>query len=375
MEIEREVLFSMLHYPKDIEEFLSKVKMTTFSKSGLEILNLIIALKEKNTLNLNALMANLSENFKKSDYFGAFVLCEANPNYLSFIDIFNKKYVIRMQKKIANDLLKASDENVILDIEYLKKELEVQKDGFKNLIKWSEYYRTKPQSKVYKTNIPFIDNCFEGGFELGQLMLISGDPDSGKTMLGLQILENLSKITRVCFFSFEFPVEHYLKRKNESSSGLNAENFFIIDEGFDINEVANNIKELYKQKGVKFFLIDSQMRLTTPQARAGEEEESLKFSILARLCHHLNIFIFFIIQTSKSDEDTPLGSKKGAHEASIIVRLKRDKNKEEERTIVVKKNKQTGKHYKSEILFDPKMLKFYEPSQRELEIIYEMPNV
>ena len=102
-------------------------------------------------------------------------------------------------------------------------------------------------------------------------MLISGDPDSGKTMLGLQILENLSKITRVCFFSFAFPIEHYLKRRDERSSSLNAESFFIIDEGFDINEVANNIKELYKQKGVKFFLIDSQMRLTTPQARAGEE--------------------------------------------------------------------------------------------------------
>ena len=101
----------------------------------------------------------------------------------------------------------------------------------------------------------------------------------------------------------------------------------------------------------------------------------MKFSILARLCHHLNIFILFIIQTSKSDEDTPLGSKKGAHEASIIVRLKRDKNKEEERTIVVKKNKQTGKHYKSEILFCTKELRFYEPQEKELEIIYEMPNV
>lgn len=63
------------------------------------------------------------------------------------------------------------------------------------------------------------------------------------------------------------------------------------------------------------------MRITSPNGRNMEEEESLKFSLLAKLCHSMGILVFLIVQTSKSDRDNPMGSKKGGHEASVIIRI------------------------------------------------------
>lgn len=137
----------------------------------------------------------------------------------------------------------------------------------------------------------------------------------------------------------------------------------IINDGFDINEIADNIKFLARQ-GVKVFLIDSQMRIEVPKARSMEEEESAKFSILVKLAHNLEILVILIIQTAKSDSSTPMGSKKGGHESSITIRIehckpsKDDANNNKEfdprkRMIIIKKNKQTGKHFKEEVTFDP----------------------
>ena len=108
-----------------------------------------------------------------------------------------------------------------------------------------------------------------------------------------------------------------------------------------------------------------------------EEEESMKFSILARLCHNLDISIFLIIQNAKGDTENPMGSKKGGHEASIIMRIEKtapDKNDimqsnnlydENKRIIKIQKNKQSGKHFKEELYFDTKSLSFYTLEQNK----------
>ena len=105
-----------------------------------------------------------------------------------------------------------------------------------------------------------------------------------------------------------------------------------------------------------------------------EEEESLKFSTLAKICHSLDVLIFLIVQTSKGDRDNHMGSKKGGHEASIIMRIEHTKAKDEnlrefnesERMFIVKKNKQTGKHFKEKVFFNHQTLRFTS-QQREVE--------
>ena len=51
---------------------------------------------------------------------------------------------------------------------------------------------------------------------------------------------------------------------------------------------------------------------------------------------------------------------------------------ENARIFKVKKNKQTGKHYKDRILFDKERLRFYEETQsqpKEVEIVFEYEQV
>ena len=246
-----------------------------------------------------------------------------------------------------------------------------------NFKEWIEYYKNKPVLAQIKSGISFLDSAFDGGFELAQLVLISGDAEAGKTSLGLQLLENIARIYPVCFFCFEFTIEQYLKRKTQKTL-FKQENFFMINDGYDIHEIAQNIKILSK-KGVNVFLIDSQMRITSPRARNMEEEESLKFSSLAKLAHQYNLLIFLIIQTAKGDRDNPMGSKKGTHEASVILRVERMEadrqdasqfNKEfdpNKRLFLVRKNKQTGKHFKEIVYFDDKSLKNYDINERNQE--------
>lgn len=384
--LEQEILFSMANFPKNIESFLKKVPQNLFSKEGKVILKHLLELNSQGILRDSTLFASLSEEFKEGEYFKSMLLCEANPNYLQFCELFLKQYSLKTQESIARELYQASKAGTLLDLSLLGTKLEIATKEVRNLKSWSEYYAQLPEARLFKTEIPFLDNCFGGGLALGQLMLVFGEPEAGKTMFSLQVLENLSFKTKVCFFCFEFTINDYLKRRAKSNF-VKPENFLIINDGYELEEIARNITNLAKE-GVKFFLIDSQMRVTNQGGRNSEEEESQKFSTLAKLCHSLNLFILFICQNSKTDKDNPLGSKKGGHEASIIVHIERVKPEREDieqrnqefdekaRIFKVKKNKQNGKHYKDRILFDKEQLRFYEEEQkRECEIVYEYDEV
>lgn len=365
--LEQEILYSMIAYPQDISAFLAKCEPKCFSKEGNTLLQAILALHEKQTLSLNTLDLSLSAEFKEGEYYLNFLSANINPHFLNLAPLLTQNYLIEAQRNIASKLLNASASNQIIDLSVFSKDLDIVKEPFKTLDEWLLYYSQKPKLPKLKTGISFLDSCFDGGLELGQLMLISGDPEAGKTMLGIQILENIARAQKVCFFCFEFTIEQYLKIAAQKR--LNKQNIYIINDGYDINEVALNIKQLYKQ-GVRAFLIDSQMRLVSPAGRNMEEEESLKFSILARLCHSLGIIVILIVQTSKGDRDNPMGSKKGGHESSITLRIERNAPAKDDvlqkgnefdentRTILVKKNKQTGKHFKELVRFDTTNLTF-----------------
>jgi hypothetical protein len=145
----------------------------------------------------------------------------------------------------------------------------------------------------------------------------------------------------------------------------------VIDDGYDINDIIGELK-FWRKKGVRFVMIDSQMRIENSFTKGVtlEEKESEKFSRLAKFSHRNDMIIILIIQTSKSDTSasviSPMGSKKGAHEASIIIHLKRVKDddktgQKELREIILSKNKQNGVHFKGQVVFNPYTLKFTRP--------------
>ncbi|KAA6225939.1 MULTISPECIES: RAD55 family ATPase [unclassified Campylobacter] len=376
--LQAQILSSFVSYPNIIDDFLEKVPFKVFLPEAQSILKEILELKEKSVLNEQSLNTKISDNYKQSEFYAEFLAALPLPNALKLAPLMLKKYQLQNQEKIASKLMMAAKNNEILDLFILSKELEINENELKTLTQWHNEYKNKPLLQKYPTKISFLDSCFNGGIELAKLVLIGGDPEAGKTMLCLQILENLSKTgNKVCFFSFEFTIDDYLKRRDSNSRFLNPDNFFIVNDGYDLEDVVRNIKHLYK-KGVKFFLIDSQMRVTSDNINLTiEESESRKFSTLAKLCHSLEITIFFIIQNSKGDKDNPLGSKKGGHEANIIIRIellpvskddllqKNNVFDEKKRLIILKKNKQTGKHFTEEVYFNKEELRFYAIDNRQ----------
>lgn len=361
--LEQEILLSMMHYKEDIDEFLGKTPRQVFSKKGSIILDKILALQSKKALSTHSLLNALTTEQQGDEY--VLELFSKTPNS-SFVNLSQEliiAYKLKMQKENGLKMIKASDNNTLLDLSMLEKA--VESNEYKNLAQWIDYYSTRPEQPKFKTKVSFLDSVFDGGLEVAQLVLISGDPEAGKTTLGLQMLENISHYAKVGFFSFEFTIEQYIRAKQAERKPPNLENMYIINEGYELYTIAQNIKNLYRQ-GVKVFLIDSQMRITSPQGRNMEEEESLKFSLLAKLCHSMGILVFLIVQTSKSDRDNPMGSKKGGHEASVIIRIEHCKAEiealrefsENSRMVILKKNKQTGKHFKEKVAFNPQTRKF-----------------
>lgn len=387
--LEAVILHSMIEYPHKIDEFLQATTRKPFSKKGNEILDKILSLAKdsKNLeqgISLEALKASLPSAWLDDSFTLEIFASTPNVNFCDFAQIFIKDYLLARQKDLAKKMLSASDNGEVLDVVIENAKNEILHYDYKSVEAWQREYESKPKMPNFSTGIGFFDECLKGGLELGQLMILGGDPEAGKTTFGLQMLEFLSKKHKTCFFCFEFTIEGYLQAKIKKR-GLNfsAQNMIIINDGYHINEVAQNIKNLAKQ-GVKFFLIDSQMRIVNTGGRNIEEEESQKFSILARLAHSLNIFVCLIIQTAKGDRFNPSNSKKGAHEANISVRIemvtpekddieqKGQEWDENARNVLVYKNKQTGIHNKRKLAFNASKGLFANfESKKEIEISYK----
>lgn len=365
---ERSILRSMVEYPNDINIFLSVAKKDFFSKKAREILDNILVLHAKNALSIDALNEITPLSLKEDDYYINFLIAQINPNYKNQTGIFIKNYKLKIQQQIATEIQLACNNKEIVDFSLLNKNIDFYDFTLKTFQEWEEEYNKKPQKPKYKSGVSFLDSCLDGGFELAQMVLISGDPEAGKTMLGLQILENISNAHRVLFFSLEFTIDQYIQRRG-SYKHFNKNNIFIENQADDLKQVIEIIKSAYA-RGIKIFLIDSQMRILSDNSLNMEERETLKFTSIAKLCHKLEILVFFIIQNSKADADNPSGTKKGGHESSITIRIERVKPSkddldsvgkeysENKRLIIVKKNKQTGKHFKEEVKFNPKTQRF-----------------
>lgn len=234
------------------------------------------------------------------------------------------------------------------------------------------YYDHNPPPPGIVTGVSFADEGVGGEWDTGNLVTISGDPEAGKTIFTMQMLKEISYREPVGMFAFEFTTRMLIKMQQKSDheyiKNIPAmQNMKVISKGFDISDIERNVKKLVR-KGVRVFGIDSQMRIENAHFSGFtmEERETEKFSRLAKLAQKMDILIFMIIQTTDAAPDRPLGSKKGAHEASVMIRLKREKPKEgeehkERRKYIVHKNKISGQHFEKDIVLNPFTLKFTRP--------------
>jgi len=293
---------------------------------------------------------------------------------VELIEWFNKRELYKLSIQIQESLSSKKSSSLIT------KEIDDVTNGLdqgigtraKSYAQWEVEKSQKAPIPKYATNISFVDSALKGGISAGQFILLMGDPEAGKTVFGTQVLRNVVKNNYLAlFFSFEFTVDDFIDQNQEKKRVFPKDNLQIINDGYDIADVSREIK-LWARKGCRFVLIDSQMRVENSDNRGtAEQSESEKFSKLAKLCHNLNIIIIFITQQGKEDTKggthTPMGTKKGAHEANQIWYIHKMKPKWDEegndlnkelREFEVSKNKQNGRHFKTPIRLDAISLEF-----------------
>lgn len=353
--MENLIMKSFLDYPKHIEDFLKDISLKSFTPFNQKIIKVLIGMNHNNQVpRLETIKLRIGEKDFESEDFKRILEADSYPDYLNLKSDFKTHLCFQMQETLSNKLKEATRKSEVFDYEFLNKyiNLGITRNG-KYFWEWEEYFKNKPPIEKIQTGIIFLDSITEGGIELGQIVLLSGDPEAGKTLLGVQFLMNAHQQHKVTYFGFEFSVRKHIETLRSKNFPIKAENYFIDDQSCELNDLISQIRSLAKE-GHKVFLIDSQMKIQAPiVGRTVEEVETSKFSALSETARSLQVLIIFIVQNSKSDSYTPTGSRKGGHEAHLMIRIERlkmnqlksvrDFNERSKcRRIVILKNKQTG---------------------------------
>ncbi len=353
--MENLIINSFVNYPNDIEDFLEEIHITSFTPFNQKIIKALLEMKNKNqVVQLETIRLKIGDEAFESKEFSAILQADSYPNYLDLKSDFKTYLSLKMQERLANELIKATRKSEIFDFDFLGKYIKLgsNRNG-KYFLEWEEFFKSKPKIEKIHTGIDFLDNISEGGFEVGQLILLSGDPEAGKTLLAIQYIINAQQKHKVTYFGFEFSVRKHIETLSSKDFKINKENYFIDDLSCEINDLVSQIRGLAKE-GHKLFVIDSQMKIQAPiVGRTIEEVETIKFTTLADLAKRLQVIIILIIQNSKNDSYAPTGSRKGAHEAHVMIRIEKIKSGElkhikdynergKHRKVLILKNKQTG---------------------------------
>ncbi len=353
--MENLIMKSFLDYPKHIEDFLEDISLKSFTPFNQKLIKVLIAMNHNNQVpRLEIIKIRIGEKEFESEEFKRILEADSYPDYLNLKSDFKTHLCFQMQENLANKLKEATRKSEIFDYEFLNKyiNLGIVRNG-KYFWEWEEYFKNKPPIEKIETGVGFLDTITDGGIELGQMVLLSGDPEAGKTLLGVQFLMSAHQHHKVTYFGFEFSVRKHIETLRSKNFNIKAENYFIDEQSCELNDLISQIRSLTKE-GHKVFLIDSQMKIQAPIiGRTVEEVETSKFSAISETARSLQVLIIFIVQNSKNDSYTPTGSRKGGHEAHLMIRIERLKKYQmsnikdfnergKYRRIVILKNKQTG---------------------------------
>ncbi|WQT64026.1 helicase DnaB [Helicobacter pylori] len=352
--MENLIVKSFLDYLEHIEDFLEDISLKSFSAFNQKVIKALLDMNRKNQpIRLETIKLKIGEKDFESKEFQAILQADSYPDYLNLKSDFKTHLCFQMQEHLSNKLKEATRKSEVFDYEFLDKyiSLGIKRNG-KYFWEWEEYFKNKPSIEKIETGISFLDHLTDGGIEVGQMVLLSGDPEAGKTLLGVQCLTSAQQKHKVTYFGFEFSVRKHIETLREKNFTIKADNYFIDDQSCELNDLIFQIRSLAKE-GHKVFLIDSQMKIQTPiVGRTTEEIETAKFTALSEIARNLQVLIIFIVQNSKNDNYTPTGSRKGGHEAHLMIRIERLKKydlpqikdfveRTKHRRIVILKNKQT----------------------------------
>jgi len=223
---------------------------------------------------------------------------------------------------------------------------------------------------IYTTGINFLDTPLGGGLQQGQIVTITGDTESGKTQLLNQMIAHLAKNTKCLYISLEFnksQLKKHFRQKlqHKTVSQIALRNTIVITNEMIEGEISilseTIIRHIYED-GVTHIGIDSALMLYH-NCYTGEQEVTEIFRQLHQLALAYNVTIFIIAQGTKQDNKdnrvSIFGSQKASHFPLVMLHLIYDRI-QNQRKLIIAKNKQTGTYAEVNITLDKRQLLFKE---------------
>jgi len=165
---------------------------------------------------------------------------------------------------------------------------------------------TKPKCP-HGTGLEDLDKILMGGVRPGQLTVIAARPSIGKTSLGMQFAEFVSKNQiAALFFSVEMSavelVERVAKQGPKRADELAALPLFIEDKYLDLEDIMNCIRMAKRRQMVKFVVIDYLQLIRTNDRLQKHEKIERCTNELKLLAKELRIAIVVLAQINRQSE-------------------------------------------------------------------------
>lgn len=226
--------------------------------------------------------------------------------------------------------------------------------------------QSMPNIPRYATGLDVIDkqlandedryNQISGGIETGTFIQFAGESGAGKTTLVLDILANVSSGAKCVLFNFEMGEKRIAKRLSRKLTTEKQKDNFIIDS--HTRNLDNLLMEivLYARDGIKFFAIDSRMKIEVSGDMADHQKTSTISSKLAKLAQEKDIIVFLINQMSdEAIKDKRLVLKNGGdqkYDADMMWFLILDPKDIKKRTLRCTKNRQDEWNFSVDLALD-----------------------
>lgn len=238
--------------------------------------------------------------------------------------------------------------------------------------------KNRPPAIRYATGINALDSELNGGFAIGSLVILGGGSFVGKTHITLEILTNISKYNKAVFFNFEMGDTRIASRLVKMKlSDEQLQNLEIDEDSRNLKDLENEII-LHAHKGIKFFVIDSKMKIDITDNISQHEKSSKVTHVLSRLSQKYEVIIFLINQISEDNQKSGYFSFKGSgdqlYDADYAMFYTKDENGIRHLNCI--KNRIDEKEFAIELrLVNNRTVGINEPYQKETEIAYQVESI
>lgn len=197
------------------------------------------------------------------------------------------------------------------------------------------------------TGITLLDDFFDGGIEEETFINLIGESGAGKSTLAIEILLNISEYSKSVFFSFEMGIKRTVKKIGSFRLTDNQQDNLIVDlDSYNIEQLKREVS-LYANDGVKFFVIDSKMKLEADGYKDDYKKIAYISNELSKLTQKLGVIIILINQISeenlKNDRVSIKGSGDQIYDSDIVLVYKKSNKDKNRRELQIFKNRQNDK--------------------------------